>query len=763
MTQKFKHTCIASFAALCCMGVLNSCSPTASETIPLSIIPAPAVLEQQAGTFKPNAETVLVMPSAEQAYGLLGEMLNLHLQPIVGKQLQTATESSSNNAIRLVLTDSMPTTIETDSPKEGYKLDVTKQGITITATTQAGLFYGIQSLVQMISPEGVPLATIQDAPRFAYRGMHLDVSRNFYDKAFIIKMLDWMSFYKLNTFHWHLTDGAGWRIDIKKYPRLTSEAAFRGEADWKKWWDGDRKFVSSNTPNAYGGFYTQEDIKEVVAYAATKHITVLPEIEMPGHSEEVFVAYPELSCSGKPYKNSDFCIGNEATFTFVEEVLTEVMALFPSEYIHIGGDEAGKTAWKTCPKCKQRMRKEGLANVDELQSYMIKRVEKFLLANNRKLMGWDEITEGGLAPEATVMCWRSEDHAIKAAKQGHDVVMSPGSHMYLDFYQADPKNEPAAIGGYTPVKRVYSYEPMAGALTAEEAKHILGVQANLWTEYVPNEDHVEYMLFPRILALAEVGWSPKADRDWNNFKPRLNNHITMLHANDVNAFPLSYELEVTMKVDTINKNIVVELDAERFPAEIRFTTDGTTPTATSPIYSDAIIVKDSSNIVAAIFEDGKLMGTPSSKRVDYHRGIGKKITYNSKLYSGYMAGGEQALLDGYRGGFTYLDGRWQGYTNSLDAVIDMGEETEIHQVSSRFMQLTGPGVYQPGSVEILISSDGKTFTPCGIVATEVSPAIDVLTFQTYTLNGAWKGRYLQVKASEVNKRKFIFLDEIVIW
>lgn len=758
MTQQLKHAFFKFSTALCFVASLASCSDAKQPTEPLAIIPMPAVMQQMDGTFTLTPKTTIALPSLGSDNDLLAEMLNLNIEPMIGSSLQTVVDDQKTNTIRFVLAQP-----SAESNPEAYNLTVDKQGVTIEATAHAGLFYGAQTLIQILSPEGIPYISIQDTPRFAYRGMHLDVSRNFYPKEFVLKLIDWISFYKLNTFHWHLTDGAGWRIQIDAYPKLTTEAAFRGEADWKTWWDGDRKFVSSNTPGAYGGFYTKDEIREVVAYAAKKQITVLPEIEMPGHSEEVFVAYPELNCAGKPYTSSDFCIGNEATFTFIENVLSEVIELFPSEYIHIGGDEAGKAAWKTCPKCKARMKKEGLASVDELQSYMIKRVEKILLSKNRKLMGWDEITEGGLAPEATVMNWRSESLAVQAAKEGHDVIMTPGSHLYLDFYQADPKNEPAAIGGFTPVKRVYSYEPIPAELSADEAKHILGVQANLWTEYVPNEAHVEYMLFPRILALAEIAWSPKNRCNWDNFKPRLNAHIPMLHAKGVNAFPLSYDLEVTMDVDTVKQEITVKIDAERYPAEIRYTTDGSTPTIESALYESPICVKDSAHIQAAIFEDGKIMGNSTEKKVDYHRGIGKKITYNSKLYEGYMAGGEHALIDGYCGGFTYLDGRWQGYTNSLDAVIDMGEESTIHKVSSRFMQLIGPGVFQPGEVEILISSDGKTFTSCGSTATTVSPKNSELAFQTYTVQGEWKGRYIQIKASEVNNRCFIFVDEIVIW
>ena len=647
---------------------------------------------------------------------------------------------------------------------EGYQLDVTPGGIDLRAGSPDGLFYGMQTLRQLYAGGEVPCVSIRDNPRLGYRGLHLDVSRHFFSKEEVMKLLDVMSFYKLNTLHMHLTDAGGWRIEIDKYPKLTSETAFRTESDWRKWWDGrDRKYLPEGTPGAYGGYYTKEDIREIVKHAASKHINIIPEIEFPGHSEEVLMAYPELSCSGKPYQNGDFCIGNEKSFTFMEDVLAEVIDLFPSEYIHVGGDEAGKSAWKKCPKCQALMKEKGMKNVDELQSYMIHRAEEFLISKERKLIGWDEILEGGLAPEATVMSWRGEDGGIKSARMGHDVVMTPGNYMYLDFYQADPKTQPYAIGGYTPIKKVYSYDPVpADSLTVEECRHILGVQANTWTEYIQTPEHLEYMMFPRALAVAEIGWTSQELRTWEDFKPRMNAHISKLQGMGIRTFTLSDELEVTMQVDTAGREIEVILDAEKYPAEIRYTTDGSVPVASSALYAGPITVQDSAHIKAAIFRDGVLQGTPTEKKVDYHRAINKPIHYNSKLYEGYMAGGTNALLDGYRGGLTYLDGRWQGYLDDLDCVIDMEEETDIHKVSIRFMQLIGPGVFQPGQVELLTSEDGENFISRGIVPTTVPADDPDLLFQEYTFDGNWKTRYIRLKAPRANPG-FIFADEIVVW
>ncbi len=652
-------------------------------------------------------------------------------------------------------------TVSPDNP-EGYELVVDKDGITAKAPTEAGLFYAEQTVRQLITPEGVPMVEITDAPRLPYRGLHLDVSRTFFGKEYILKLLDAMAYYKLNRFHWHLTDGAGWRIQIDKYPLLTKMAAFRSPSG-----DGrSRRFVPEGTPGAEGGYYTKDEMREVVAYAAERHITVIPEFEMPGHSAEVFVAYPNLTCSGQAYRGGDFCIGNPDTFTFVEDVLTEIMEIFPSTYIHIGGDEASKQAWKTCPKCQALMAREGLKNVDQLQSYMIRRVEKFLNSHGRKLIGWDEILQGGIAPDATVMSWRDEMEGYKAARMGHDVVMTPQNYLYFDFYQTDPTTQPYAIGGHTTVKWVYSFDPApADSLDAAARKHVIGVQGNTWTTYIPTQADVEYMQWPRALSVAEVGWTPQEKRDWQDFKPRMNHHVGVLRDQmGFNAFPLSYDIDYEMTVDTEAREIRVVLDAEKYPAEIRYTTDGTQPTATSQVYTEPVTVRDSAHFVAGVFRDGVLMGKPTEKKVDYHRGIGKPIVYRTPLYPGYMAGGRGALLDGYRGGLTYYDRRWQGYTNSLDCVVDMGEATEISKVYAKFLQLIGPSVFQPGDVELLTSIDGVTFTSRGKVFTTIADTDRMLSFQEYAFNGEWPARYVRLRANNTHPgRGFIFTDEIVIW
>lgn len=406
-----------------------------------------------------------------------------------------------------------------------YKLKIDKKGILIQASDVSGAINGIHTLIQLglLQEDSSRLAysVIEDKPRFSYRGLHLDVSRHFFPLSFVKKYIDLMALYKFNNFHWHLTDGAGWRLQIKKYPELTNKAAWRTHTVWKDWWQNGRQYIEEGRPNASGGYYTQEEAKELVKYAADRGINVIPEIEMPGHSEEVLAVYPELSCSGKPYTQSEFCIGNPKTFEFLQGVIDEVLEIFPSKYIHIGGDEADKNHWKSCPKDQALMKKEGLKSVDELQSFAIRKMDKYLQSRGRILVGWDEILDGGLTPGAVVMSWRGESGGIKAANAGHDVIMTPGEFLYFDSYQTDPRTQPEAIGGFLPLEKVYSYNPVPSELNKENEKHVLGAQANLWAEYIPTTNHVEYMVFPRALALAEVNWTPKENKNVDDFKKEV--------------------------------------------------------------------------------------------------------------------------------------------------------------------------------------------------------------------------------------------------
>lgn len=661
-----------------------------------SVIPVPLKMEQGTGSFLLSEKTKLYT----NLQGGEAELWENYLKALP-VQLKEARMKDRKQMLFLLIT---PKTPQLPSP-ESYTLSVTSQRIEIRATSGAGLFYGMQTLLQLMQPAStgsysVPSVKIEDTPRFAYRGLMLDVSRHFSTKEFIKKQIDALAYYKINRLHLHLTDAAGWRLEIKKYPLLTDFAAWRTDPTWKKWWNGGRKYLRYDEPGASGGYYTQDDIREILEYARQHYITVIPEIEMPSHSEEVLAAYPQLSCSGEPYKNSDFCVGNEETFTFLENVLTEVMELFPSEYIHVGGDEAGKSAWKTCPKCQKRMKDEHLANVDELQSYLIHRIEKFLNNHGRRLLGWDEILQGGIAPNATVMSWRGEEGGIAAVTSGHHAIMTPGAYCYLDSYQDAPYSQPEAIGGYLPLKKVYAYDPVPASLTAEQAKLVYGVQGNLWVEYIPTPEHVEYMIYPRMLALAEVAWSAPERKSWPDFHTRALSAVADLQKKGYHPFDLSKEI-------------------------------GSRPESLQPVS---------------------------------HLALGKKVTYNSSYSPHYPAQGNTALTDGIRGDWTYGDGSWQGFIsdNRLDVTIDMEKETPIHSVTAAFMQVVGAEVFLPETVIISISDDGINFTELQKQHFEVSKETPI-RFTDISWQGEAKGRYVRYQAQAGSEFEgWIFTDEIIV-
>lgn len=732
---------------------LLACAPVMTAQ---NIIPAPQSMTVGKGELQLGRKLTLVT-------NLTGKELDNMLDYIKTTPLNVeyTGKKSSRNYIKMTIDN------ESDLGDEGYTLKVGSKGIDIVSKTSAGLFYGLQSVLQLAEErdyKSIIAVDIKDEPRFAYRGLHLDESRHFSSKEFVMKQLDALARYKMNRFHWHLTDGAGWRIEIKKYPRLTNFAAWRPYETWKDWWKADRHYCNQDDPNARGGFYTQDDIKEILAYAEKLHITIIPEIEMPGHSEEVLAAYPLLSCSNDMYGNSDFCIGKEATFAFLEDVLTEVIDLFPSHYIHIGGDEAVKNGWKTCPDCQRRMKEEGLDNVDQLQSYMIHRIEEFVNSKGRDIIGWDEILEGGLAPNATVMSWRGEEGGITAAKSGHKVVMTPGAFCYLDSYQADPSTQPEAIGGYLTLEKVYSYNPVPASFNDEQAEMILGVQGNVWREYMPTLEHTEYMIYPRIIAIAEVGWTNPENKDWQNFRKRINVEIPRLERKGYNPFTLSTMIDTPMRFDYDRKEIKVALQCERLGVDIHYTTDGTEPTVNSPLYTDSLTVKGTMHLSARAFKDGKPAGDVLVKRIDYHKAIGKKITLAQPYSKNYPASGEKTLVDGYRGGKGYGDGRWLGFLNNdVDAVIDLGEKTDLSYISTLGMQAKGPYVWLPKYVLIQISDDGKNFTDLAKLTHDISTEREDVLFHDFVWEGKANARYVRIYAPRVEiDGGWIFMDEIVV-
>lgn len=587
---------------------------------------------------------------------------------------------------------------------EGYRLTSDPDaGCLIEATGEAGLFYGLQSLLQLLDANGdtaLPQVEITDNPRFGYRGMMIDVSRNFFDKEFIEKQLDVMARLKLNTFHFHLTDGAGWRLEIDSYPRLTEYAAWRKGTSWKDWVAEGKKYAESTDPEAKGGYYTKDDIREILAYAAERHINVIPEIEMPSHSEEVTSAYPELSCTHNPAGEFDYCPGNEKTFEFLQNVLDEVTNLFPSEYINIGGDEAPKTHWHTCELCAKRMKEEGLDNVDQLQSYLVHRIEQYLNSKGRKLIGWDEIMEGGLAPNAAVVSWRGIDGGVRAATAGHKAVMAPGRYCYFDGYQDAPASQPEAIGGYLPLELVYSFDPAPSTLADSVAANIAGLEATLFTEYIPTPEHAEYMLYPRMTALAEIAWTPQELRgDYTDFRRRAKSMSEWLRSKGYNVFDLDKEIG--------NR-------------------------------SEALAEKD-------------------------HLGKCKKVEYVIDWWGNYPAAGSATLTDGIRGGWNYNDQRWQGFVSNtderIDVIIDLEKNETIRSIGADFMQIIGPDVWFPSKVVISVSADGKEFTPLRTIDTPQKPDEGVL-FRNYGWTGDTNARYVRYQAYA--QKGVIFIDEIII-
>ena len=592
---------------------------------------------------------------------------------------------------------------ESMSFDEGYAIVTAEDCVLITAKTSAGAFYALQTIRQLVESGEWLTGAIVDYPRFDYRGILIDISRHFRSVEFLKRQIDMMARLKMNRLHLHFTDAAGWRIEVESYPRLTEFAAWRKGATWKEWWSRDKRdYAEMGSEGAYGGYLTKEDAKELVRYAEERYITIIPEIEMPGHSAEVVAAYPELACSHKPEQQEDLCIGKEATFEMMQAILDEIIEIFPSEYIHIGGDEATKNSWTECEDCQRRMREEGLESVDELQSYMIHRIEEYLNARGRQIIGWDEILEGGLAPNATVMSWRGEEGGRAAAAAGHKVVMSPHAYCYIDAPQDAPPTQPEAIGGYLPLEKVYSYDPTPKEMPEEVAQYILGVQGNLWAEFIPTDEHYEMMLWPRAIAIAEVGWSEPDNKEYADFRSRATAIVERMMAEGYHPFDLKNEI-------------------------------GERPESLQPIK---------------------------------HLARGKAVTYNlpSRYYAPqYGAAGDATLTDGLRGTWTYADGRWQGFLGrgGVDATIDMGEVTEISSISADFMQYCGPGVFMPCLVEIAISEDGEHYTKIADIEHEVVVE-DVPSFKSFGWEGSAKARYIRYKAHRSKFSGFLFIDEIVV-
>lgn len=714
--------------ALILMALFFGCK-TGSDLKQLDLIPLPVKAELCRGSFQLLSETKIVYNDDQLATTAkyASDLLNVRVSVISDDQVSAKLEQNKD-MIRL----SLLAIYDNILGDEGYHLAVEPGGISISANRPAGVFYGIQTLHQLKDSNAdgrISCVRITDYPRFAYRGLHLDVSRHFMPIEFIYQYIDYMAMHKLNVFHWHLIDDQGWRLEIRKYPKLTEVGAWRVDMPDLHW--DQRPLVNDPANATYGGYYTQDEIRDVVAYAAERHINVMPEIEMPAHVMSALAAYPEYSCTGEnlgvppggvwPITHI-YCAGNDATFDFLEDVLLETMELFPFAFIHIGGDEADKGNWRQCPKCQARISAEGLADEEELQSYFIRRIEKFLNTYGRRLMGWDEILEGGLAPNATVMSWRGEAGGIEAAQMGHNVVMTPGSHCYFDHYQGDPAIEPLAIGGYTTLAKVYSYEPIPEVLTPEEAKLVLGAQANVWTEFMPVPEHVEYMVFPRLAALSEVLWSPAEHRSWADFSKRMKTQYKRYDNLGINYSLSAFQVNVTPSIYPKNKQLLLALHTEAYDAEIRYTLDGSEPGSDSKRYRNPIPVSQTSTLKATVFADGQSMQQLLEREYVIHKAFAAELSLeypNSSYYDGH---GKYSLVNGIRGTKNFADGNWKGFSgNDLVAVIDLEKPTQVSSIEIDALQNYASWIFLPQEVSFEVSADGVKYDLLEVVKNNVSP------------------------------------------
>lgn len=673
------------------------------------VIPRANGMYPMPSSFDITEKTVILLGSNDAQMTRLAHKLKSQIDSTCGFDIKVqdiAEAKGLRNVILLSFKNDM-----TRTGNSGYHLEVDKDKVVIQGKDFNGVFNGVMTLSQIIlldqinEEDGeveVPNIQVWDEPRFEYRGMHLDVGRHFFPVSFIKKYLDVMALYKMNYFHWHLTEDQGWRIEIKAYPALTEIGAWRTEAN------GER----------YGGFYTQDQAKEIVEYAKNLNITVIPEIEMPGHSRAALAAYPELSCTGKKLEVPNtwgvfedvFCAGNEETFVFYEKVLDEVMEIFPAEYIHVGADECPKSRWEKCPKCQKKIKEEGLNNEHELQSYFIRRMEKYLNKNGKKLIGWDEILEGGLAPDATVMSWRGMQGGIDAAKQEHDVIMTPTDYCYFDYYQADRDFEPKAIGGYLPLSKVYAFNPLPKELNEEQQAFILGGQGNVWTEYMETEEYVEYMLLPRMLALSEALWSRERNKDFEDFKERLQTHKKLLTKLGYHFSNGSYRLAVETNFDTATNENLVSFISEQYEPEIRYTEDVNMILDSGEVFKKAFSPKASGIITAGIFEDGKLVR--KSTEINYVKHLGLASDIKLLRQPSWRYGGETnaSLVDGILGSDNHGDGKWCGFQGKdLVAELEFNAPTDMKKLSFAYIQSQRAWIMPPKAVQVSGRQEGESY------------------------------------------------------
>lgn len=756
-----------------------SCTGGKSTKGDYAVIPLPQQITSESGApFVLNASTKIVYPEGNDKLKQTASFLAGYVKTATGKELEVTTRKPSSNAITLEVGGKV------QNP-EGYQLTTTDKGITIAGTTEAGTFYGVQTLRKSIPAMSqgmnveLPAVAISDYPRFKYRGMMLDVSRHMFSVDSIKQYIDILALHNINTFHWHISDDQGWRIEIKKYPKLTEIGSKRKET-----------VIGRNSGQydgkEYGGFYTQDEIKDVINYASERFVTIIPEIDLPGHQQATLATFPELGCTGGPYEvwtqwgvsDDVICAGNEDAMLLLEDVLAEVIELFPSQYIHIGGDECPKVRWAKCPKCQARIKAEGLkadknhTAEERLQSYVISRMEKFVESKGRRIIGWDEILEGGLAPNATVMSWRGMEGGYEAAKQKHDAIMVPSSHLYFDYYQTtDTENEPLAIGGYVPLEKVYSFEPVPEGLTEEEQKHIIGLQANLWVEYISTFKHVQYMVLPRMDALAEVQWTDPSKKEFKTFLPRL---LRMTELYDVLGYNYAkhiFDVNAQLVPDTEKGVLTVTLSTQG-NGDIYYTLDGSMPTASSQKYEAPVEVKENAEIKAVVVRPSG-SSREFSEKVYFSKATMKPVTLKEEPSRGYIFNGAPVLADGLKGGENYKTGRWLGFQGKdVDAIIDLKEPMDISKISFNTNVVKGDWIMGAAGITIKVSDDGTTFKE---VTSKNIPELtkddkDGLYPQEITFPSV-KARYVEViiKSGKLpawhggaGKPAFLFVDEIIV-
>ncbi len=664
------------------------------------IIPAPS---EKSGSSELNIKLISNIYSKDKEFNTDIQVFNSYLKKM-GFPILLIKESKANCVI-----------LEFDKKMkdEEYTFEISPANNIKIKGKSSGIFYGLMSLLQLRNTATISsYSSIHDYPAFQWRGMHLDVSRHYFPTDFIKKYIDLLALHKFNTFHWHLTDDQGWRIEIKKYPLLTTVGSKRHETIVDKNFEpyiGDGKPVE--------GFYTQDEIKDIVKYATDRHINVVPEIEMPGHAMAALAAYPQYSCNRTPLDvmtkwgvSDDVYCTKDSTFTFIKNILDEVMKLFPSKYIHIGGDEVPKTRWKRCEICQENIKKNNLKDEHELQSYFIKKIDTYVTSKGRSIIGWDEILEGGLAPNAAVMSWRGEEGGIEASKQKHHVVMSPGTHCYYDHYQGNRTTEPLAIGGFTPIEKVYSYDPIPEQLNQEQASYIMGAQANVWTEYIATPEHVEYMILPRMCALSEVLWTGKSKPGFEDFKIRLKYHFSFLDKWNVYYARSVYDITPSLKVN--NGSLEVSLTSNYNDGNIYYALDGLSPDTSMTTYTkDApILIDGSTTIKAQYFENGEPMGHEYSQDFIIHNGIGKTITSTPEPSKYYNKGGMPKLLDGIAGKTPRYSDEWLGWSGENPFIlIDLGEDKLLNSLSLYTLQEENNWIYLPEKIDIEVGTTMKNF------------------------------------------------------